>query len=126
MKYPENLLYHPEHTWVKVEVDVATVGITDFAQDELGDIVFIELPEEGDKVETGEIFGTIESSKSVSELFSPVNGVVKEVNTALEDSPEVINDDPYVGGWIVKVTLDPDPGTTDLLDKKAYARQIEE
>lgn len=125
MNTPEGLLYHPEHTWARVEGDTATVGITDFAQDELGDVVFVELPEMGDKVSTGEVFGSIESSKSVSELFSPVDGEVVEVNQELEDTPEATNDDPYGEGWIMKVKLSAQPEGSAVVDAQTYKQQTE-
>ena len=119
MQTPEGLLYHTEHTWAKVADGVATIGITDFAQDELGDIVFVELPEVGQQVVLGEVFGSVESSKSVSELFSPVDGEVLAINDALEDSPEEINDAPYGAGWIMRVKLGGEPDAS-LLDAAAY------
>lgn len=122
MKTPEGLLYHPEHTWARVEGNFAVVGITDFAQDELGGIVYVELPETGAKLAVGKVFGTIESSKSVSELISPVDGEVVEVNAALDDAPEAINDDPYGKGWIAKVALAAPPDRGVLLDAASYAR----
>ncbi len=125
MKAPEGLLYHPEHTWAKVDGDEALVGITDFAQDELGDVVYIELPEAGARVAVGEVFGTIESSKSVSELFSPVSGDITEVNTSLEDSPEKVNDDPYGEGWIIRVKLDSEPDRGVLTDAGKYLAATE-
>lgn len=124
MRFPEDLLYHPEHTWARLAGGEATVGITDFAQKELGDVVFVELPKLGRRLEAGKAFGSVESSKSVSELVSPVAGEVVEVNTALDDAPEVINDDPYGEGWLVKVKLDEgfDPG--GLLGTAAYQEKV--
>ena len=124
MRFPEDLLYHPEHTWVRLAAGEATVGITDFAQKELGDVVFVELPKPGKKLTAGKPFGSVESSKSVSELVSPVAGEVVEVNTALEDAPEVINGDPYGEGWLIKVKLDEgfDPG--GLLAATAYQEKV--
>ena len=124
MQFPEPLRYHPEHAWTRIEGDVAVVGITDFAQDELGDVVFVELPEVGQSVALGNVFGSVESSKSVSELFSPVAGTVLEVNVALEDAPEKINDDPYGAGWVMKVQLAPGFDPTQLLDSATYAAQV--
>ena len=103
MNAPEGLLYTKDHEWVRRDGDVATVGITDFAQGELGDIVFVELPAKGTALEAGREFGTVESVKAVSEVFAPVSGTVVEVNTALQDTPEVVNTDPYGEGWILKV-----------------------
>jgi len=121
MRVVEGLFYHPEHTWAKVEGEEAVVGISDFAQDELGDIVFVELPDVGRELATGEIFGTVESSKSVSELFSPVSGKVIAVNETLDDAPERINDDPYEEGWIMRVALTAPLDTKILLDTAGYA-----
>jgi glycine cleavage system H protein len=123
MNVPEGLFYHPEHTWARIEGKEAVVGITDFAQEELGDIIFVELPEVGKKLQAGAVFGTVESSKSVSELYSPVDGEVLAVNTRLEDSPEKINDDPYGEGWIVRVRLAGAPAAS-LLDAARYAAHI--
>lgn len=121
MKIPSGLLYHPEHTWARVDGDSAVVGITDFAQSELGEVVFVDLPEVGAGVAVGKTFGSIESSKSISELFSPVAGKIVEVNTALEDSPELVNDDPYGAGWIIRVALGAEPDRGVLVDAAAYA-----
>ncbi len=124
MDLPEDLRYHVEHTWARLEKDVATVGITDHAQGELGDIVYLELPELGQRVAFGEVFGSVESSKSVSELYSPVGGEVVAVNSALEDSPEKINDDPYGEGWMVRVRLDAGFDPSRLLAADAYAARV--
>ncbi len=125
MRFPDELLYHPEHTWARIEGGVATVGITDHAQQELGDIVYVELPEPGSRMAKGEVFGSVESSKSVSELFGPVAGEVTEVNPELDDAPERINDDPYGDGWMVRVRLDADFDRSGLLDAAAYRQQVE-
>ena len=103
MSVPEELQYTRSHEWVRTEGDTATIGITDHAQDELGDVVFVELPEEGATFDAGDSFGTVESVKAVSDLYTPVGGEVVEVNAALNDSPEKINEDPYGEGWIVKI-----------------------
>lgn len=124
MSFPEQLRYHPEHAWARIEGNSAVVGITDFAQEELGDVVFVELPEVGQQVAYGEVFGSVESSKSVSELVSPVAGRVVEVNTALDDAPEQINDAPYSVGWIMKVELAAGFDASQLLDATAYAQQV--
>ena len=124
MQFPESLRYHPEHAWARIEGDAAVVGITDFAQDELGDVVFVELPEVGQLVTYGEVFGSVESSKSVSELFSPVAGTVLEVNSELEDAPEKINDDPYGAGWVMKVQLAAGFDPSQLLNSPTYAAQV--
>jgi len=117
---PADLKYTEEHEWVKLEDNIATIGITDYAQGELGDIVFVELPSEGDKVTQMEPFGTIEAVKAVSELFSPVTGKVVEVNSALDDDPMVINHDPYGDGWMIKVELSDTTQVEQLLDAAGY------
>ncbi len=123
---PEDLLFSSDHEWVKVEDDAVTIGITDFAQGELGDIVYVELPEVGEAVVRGEVLGTIESVKSVSDLYSPVSGEVVEINEGLEEAPESVNDDPYAQGWLVKVRLS-DTGELDaLLAPSAYRESIAE
>lgn len=103
--YPKDLKYDREHEWVKVEGDVAVIGISHFAQDQLGEVVYVDLPSAGDAVNAGETFGEVESVKSVSELFSPVSGEIVEVNEALGDTPETVNEDPYGDGWMIKVKL---------------------
>jgi glycine cleavage system H protein len=123
LNIPEDLQYTKSHEWVRMEGDTATIGITDHAQDELGDVVFVELPEEGATFDAGESFGTVESVKAVSDLYTPVGGEVVEVNSALEDAPENINEDPYGEGWIVKLrTTD----GADLLSPEEYEKVIEE
>jgi len=124
MNLPEDLFYHPEHTWARIEGEWATVGITDHAQKELGDVVFVELPKPGRRLTPGQPFGSVESAKSISELFSPVTGEVIEVNAALEDSPEVINDDPYGAGWMIRVRLDPGFEVSALLRAEAYRKAV--
>ena len=117
MNFPAELKYSKDHEWVKMDGDVAVIGISDFAQSELGDLVFINMPEVGDAVNAGEAFGDVESVKAVSDLMSPVNGTVAEINEELLDSPELLNSDPY-GAWIIKVEgVD---GGEDLLDAAAY------
>ena len=124
MDIPKELLYTEEHEWILVDGDTVTVGITDYAQGELGDIVFVELPNAGDEATKLEPFGTIEAVKAVSDLFSPVSGVVTESNDLLQDQPELINQSPYAQGWMVKIKLS-DPGELDsLLSPEAYAEQI--
>ena len=122
MEIPKGFRYTKEHEWVLVEDDLATVGITDYAQSELGDVVFVELPEIGDEVEAAESFGTIEAVKTVSELFSPLTGTVVEVNELLADSPDLVNTDPYGEGWMIKVKYTEIP-EEDLLSAAEY-RQI--
>lgn len=112
--YPADLRYHKEHEWVRVDGDVAVIGISNFAQDQLGEVVYVDLPAEGDGVTADETFGEIESVKSVSELYSPVSGEIVSVNSALEDAPETVNEDPYGEGWMVKVRMS-DAGELDAL-----------
>ena len=124
MNVPVELKYTKEHEWVKVDGNVAAIGITDWAQSELGDIVFVELPEVGAEVKQLETFGTIEAVKSVSDLFSPVSGKVVEINAALEDDPMVINRDPYGDGWMIKVELSDAGELEQLLDASGYNKLI--
>ncbi|MFC9252206.1 MULTISPECIES: glycine cleavage system protein GcvH [Amycolatopsis] len=119
MSIPQELKYTKEHEWLNVVDGVATVGITAFAAESLGDIVFVQLPSVGDTVTAGEVFGEVESTKSVSELYAPVDGEVVEVNEATTDTPELINSDPYAEGWLLKVRLSGD--VPALLDAQAYA-----
>lgn len=125
MNVPADLKYTRDHEWVKVEGNLATVGITDWAQGELGDIVFVELPQVGDEVTQGDTFGTIEAVKAVSELYSPVTGKVVEINTALEDDPMIINRDAFDGGWMIKVEVSSVDELDSLLDSNGYRAQIE-
>ena len=111
---PENLRYSKDHEWVSVDGDVATIGITDYAQHSLGDVVYIDMPRVGDKFGTHEAFGSVESVKAVSEIFTPVAGEVVEVNDGINDTPEAVNNDPYEGGWMVKLKLD-NAGEADAL-----------
>ena len=123
MAVPQDLQYTKSHEWVRVENDVATVGITEHAQDELGDVVFVELPEQGATLEAGDSFGAVESVKAVSDLYAPVGGEVVEVNGVLEDSPEKINEDPYGEGWILKLQISAE---ADLLSAADYEKLLEE
>ncbi|CAA9434216.1 MAG: Glycine cleavage system H protein [uncultured Rubrobacteraceae bacterium] len=123
MSVPGDLQYTRSHEWVRTEGDVATVGITDHAQDELGDVVFVELPEPGATLAAGDSFGAVESVKAVSDLYAPLGGEVVEVNSALEDSPEKINEDPYGEGWILKLQVS---DQTDLLSAADYEKLLEE
>ena len=120
MNIPSELKYTKDHEWVKIEGNVATIGITHFAQGELGDIVFVEIETEGDDLDAGEIFGTIEAVKTVSDLFMPFAGNVKEFNAELESSPEFVNEDPYGKGWMIKVEFEGDLDTSELLDAEGY------
>ena len=118
--YPEDLLYHPEHDWVRIDGDTATFGITWFAQDALGEVVFLDPPEVGTRVTKDEPYAEVESVKAVSDVIAPLSGEIVDVNTALAEKPETINEDPYGEGWLVKVKLS-DPGETDQLqDAAAY------
>jgi len=127
LSVPGDLQYTKSHEWVRTEGDTSTIGITDHAQDELGDVVFVELPDEGDTFDAGDSFGTVESVKAVSDLYSPVSGEVVEVNSALNDAPEKINEDPYGEGWIVKLRTSGDgSGDSDLLSAEEYEKVLEE
>ncbi|MCE5701785.1 glycine cleavage system protein GcvH [Staphylococcus pseudintermedius] len=126
MAVPSGLKYSKEHEWVKVEGNTAIIGITDFAQSELGDIVFVELPEVEDELTEGETFGSVESVKTVSELYSPVSGKVVAVNENLEDAPEAVNESPYEEAWIVKVELKDESELDALLDAAGYEKMIGE
>ncbi|MDZ7721374.1 MAG: glycine cleavage system protein GcvH [candidate division KSB1 bacterium] len=124
MNVPEELKYSEEHEWVRVEDNVATIGITDYAQGELGDLVFVELPSKGDDAEQSESLGTIEAVKAVSDLFSPVSGKVVEINESLADDPEAVNRDPYGDGWMVRIELSNPSELDDLMDAPAYQEKI--
>jgi glycine cleavage system H protein len=126
MEFPEELKYTDEHEWVMVEADVVTVGITDFAQDSLGDVVFVELPEVGAALEAGKPLGVVESVKAVSDVYAPVSGEVIEVNEELPDSPELINTSPYEDGWIVKIKISDPSQLDELMDVEAYQAFVEE
>jgi glycine cleavage system H protein len=117
---PEELKYTKDHIWVKAEGDTAIIGLSDYAQNELGDIVFVEMPETGKKLTKGETFGTVESVKSVSDIIAPLNGEVLDFNQILEDTPETINSDPYGDGWIIKISISNADELGELLDHAAY------
>jgi glycine cleavage system H protein len=125
MNIPENLKYTKDHEWIKVDGDVATVGITDYAQNELGDIVFVEIETEGENLDKEEVFGTVEAVKTVSDIFMPISGEVAEVNSKLEDSPEIVNKDPYGEGWLIKVKIGDQSELDHLLDADKYKELIE-
>jgi glycine cleavage system H protein len=125
MKIPADLKYTEDHEWVKVDGDFATVGITDFAQGELGDVVFVEIETEGEELDKGETFGTVEAVKTVSDLFMPVGGEVTEVNEALEDEPEIVNKDPYGKGWMVKIKFNDSSELDNLMSADDYKKMIE-
>lgn len=121
---PENLRYSKDHEWVLVEGDTATIGITDYAQHSLGDVVYVDLPRVGDKFEANAAFGSVESVKAVSEIFTPIAGVISAVNDTINDSPEVVNNDAYAGGWMVKVTMN-NPGDADaMLSAEEYEEYL--
>lgn len=124
--YPKELKYDREHEWVRMDGDVATIGISDFAQDQLGEVVYVDLPSVGDVVSTGESFGEVESVKSVSELFSPVSGEIVEVNNELDDAPELVNNDSYGDGWMVKVKVDNLSEVDALMDADSYEAYLAE
>jgi glycine cleavage system H protein len=124
MNIPENLLYTEDHEWLLIEGGIATVGVTDFAQGELGDIVYVEIETEGDIIESGEVFGTVEAVKTVSDLFMPLTGEVVEVNAALEDEPEKVNNDTYGDGWMIKIKLSDPENRAGLLTAEAYKAVI--
>jgi glycine cleavage system H protein len=122
---PESLRYTKDHEWIRVEGDRATIGVTDYAQDQLGDVVFLELPAVGRQLKAGETFGTVESVKAVSELFAPASGEVVETNAALVEAPEAVNTDPYGKGWMLVVKLADAAATEGLLDAAAYQALVE-
>ena len=126
MNIPENLKYTKEHEWVKADGDIATVGITHYAQGELGDIVFVEIETEGETLDKDETFGTVEAVKTVSDLFMPVSGNIVEKNAALDDEPEMVNKDPYGGGWMIKIKMSKQAELTDLLTASEYKALIED
>ncbi len=125
MKFPEDLKYTPDHEWVKVDGNTATVGITDFAQSELGDIVFVEIETEGEELDKEEVFGSVEAVKTVSDLFMPVSGEVLELNPKVEENPEIVNEDPYGDGWLIKIKMSDSSELDDLMDASAYQETVE-
>jgi glycine cleavage system H protein len=126
MEFPEGLKYSKEHEWVLVEGTMATIGITEYAQEELGDIVYVELPEIGEKIVKDDPFGAVESVKAVSDVYAPVSGSVLEINDVLPDNPETINDDPYGDGWMIRVELSDKDDLTDLMDAEEYAEYVQQ
>ena len=124
--YPTDYRYTKDHEWIKVPGDTGTIGITDYAQHELGDVVFVELPAAGTKITAGKTFGTIESVKAVSEIYAPVSGEVVETNTALTKAPETVNSDPHGAGWLVKIKLSNPAEVSGLMDAAAYQAFISE
>jgi glycine cleavage system H protein len=125
MNFPDSLRYTKDHEWVKIEGDVATVGITDFAQRELGDIVYVEIETVGKELNAGEVFGTVEAVKTVSDLFLPVSGTVTEVNPGLNNNPEAVNSDPYGEGWMIKMKVRNTTDLDNLLTAEAYQKMVE-
>jgi glycine cleavage system H protein len=121
---PENLRYSKDHEWVSVENDIATIGITDYAQHSLGDVVYIDMPRVGDKLNTHESFGSVESVKAVSEIFTPVAGEISEVNDGLNDTPEAVNNDPYSAGWMIKIKMDNPLEADGLLSAAEYEEYL--
>ena len=126
MEFPKELRYSREHEWVAVEENIATIGITDYAQDQLGDIVYVELPEVGTQVTKDEAFGVVESVKAVSDIYAPVSGTVTEVNVGLPDSPETINEDPYGDAWMIRVEMSDPDELEDLMKATEYKKFVEE
>lgn len=123
---PEDYYYSKDHEWAQVDENIATIGITEFAQEQLGEIVYLELPEEGSKVTQGEIFGTVESVKTASDLYAPVSGTVIEVNTALVDDPSGLNDDPMNDGWLIRIEMDSEKELANLMRVPDYKKLINE
>lgn len=126
MEFPEDLKYSREHEWARLENETIVVGITDYAQENLGEIVYVELPEEGSQVSRAEAFGVVESTKAVSDLYAPASGTVTEVNDTLVDNPELINEDPYEDGWMIRIALSDERDLDKLMDAAEYAKFIEE
>ena len=124
MKFPKELKYTKDHEWLRIEGGIAYVGITEFAQGELGDIVFVDVDTEGEELETEEVFGSIEAVKTVSDLFMPINGEVLSFNEKLEDEPELINTDPYGEGWVIKIAISDIAELDELLDSSAYQELV--
>jgi glycine cleavage system H protein len=124
MNFPDELYYTKDHEWIRIEGDIATVGITDFAQKELGDIVYVEVETVGKDLSSGAVFGTVEAVKTVSDLYLPVNGTILELNPALANAPELVNTDPYGDGWMVKIKMTDKDDVKTLLDAKAYDEMV--
>ena len=124
MNFPENLRYTKDHEWVSLESDIATIGITDFAQHELGDIVYVEIETKGRSLSAETVFGTVEAVKTVSDLFLPVSGTITEINPILESEPEKVNNDPYGDGWMIKMKVDNPVDVSKLMDAEAYKKLV--
>lgn len=125
MYFPEEYKYHKEHTWAKIEGDIAVIGITDYAQDKLGEVLFVDLPEVGSEVKQNEVFGTVESGKVASDLYAPLSGKVIEVNEELADSPELVNESPYEKGWMIKIKIEDAAEIENLLESTDYQKILE-
>ncbi len=126
MNIPEDLLYTNDHEWIRVQDDVITIGITEYAQEQLGDVVYVELPDEGQEIEAEDAFGSVESVKAVSEIYSPIGGKVSEVNELLEDSPEKVNTDPYGDGWMVQLEAADLSALDSLMSPEEYEKYLSE
>jgi glycine cleavage system H protein len=126
VEYPEDLLYTEDHEWTRIEGNVATVGITQFAVDKLGDVIQVDLPGEGESLKQRDVFGSVESVKAVSDLFAPLSGKVLKVNSPLSDSPEYVNEEPYDGGWMIQIELAHPEESKKLMDAKTYASFVDE
>ena len=124
MNFPENLRYTKDHEWIKMDGNIATIGITEFAQRELGDIVYIEVDTIGKSLKTGDVFGTVEAVKTVSDLFMPLDGTITELNASLANAPESVNSDPYGEGWMIKMTVDNTAAVEELMDAVAYTALV--
>jgi len=124
LNFPDDVMYTDDHEWTKMENDEAVIGISDYAQDQLGDIVFVELPQVGETFEKGGEFGTVESVKAVSELFLPVSGEIVAVNDTLEDTPELVNNEPYTGGWMLRIKLSEKSELDQLMNKSTYLESL--
>jgi len=124
MRFPDNVKYTKDHEWISIDGKIGTIGVTDYAQGELGDVVFVDIDPNVKEITKGESFGTIEAVKTVSDLFAPCSGKIVELNKSLEDSPELINSDPYGLGWMVKVEINDESELNDLLDSKAYQELV--
>ena len=126
MKFEPGYMYHEEHEWIRVEGEEAVIGISDYAQDQLSDVVYVELPEVGDSFEVGDVFAVVESVKAASDVYMPVSGEILEINEELEDSPELVNSDPYGEAWFVRVAMTNPDELDDLMDADAYKAFVEE
>jgi glycine cleavage system H protein len=124
MEFPSELMYTKDHEWVRIQGNIAVVGVTAFAARELGDVVYVEIETEGDTLEKHDVFGTVEAVKTVSDLFLPISGTVKEVNEALQDQPELVNTQPYGKGWMIKIEVGSDPDISDLMTAEEYMKLV--